>query len=639
MLGLHVLDVLAIVLYFGIVIGIGVMANRRVKNEEDYFMGGRKFGKFVSVFLSFGVGTSSDTAISASRETFRLGMSGIWVQLLWLFITPFYWIVAPWYRRLRVLTGGDYFQQRFRNNTLTGLYVVVGLLYLMFYIAIGLTAIGKTVEIVTIKPETELTQVERNNVSLYSEYKELSATNKNLTSLEEKRLNELEPLVKSGEIKAYYSHLNTKSSVPVIALIILIYGVLGGLFAAAWTDSLQGVLILVLSFLLLPVGLQQVGWFSGLHLAAPDFMFKIIGSEATSEYTWHYILALTLMNLVGIVAQPHIFATGGGGAKDELTARIGLVFGNYLKRFTTIMWGFTGVVAFVLFGNLVSDPDMIWGYATSQLLGPGFVGLMIACLLAAAMSSADAFMICGSALFTHNLYRPLFPNKNDKHYVLVGRVVSAGMILGAIALSLYFNNVLSLIKYIWQLPVIFGAVFWVSIMWRRVTTPAALITVVYSWIMIVMLPNILPQINWIQSHEYARYLAYPNLFVLHALGVNLGQISHSMLMTMTFLLDIIMPFFLLFVLSQFSSAPDKATIQSVFARLRTPVSLNPRHDEELIRKYEDDPHAYDSKKMFPNSNWEIMKPDRVTVLGFWGCFAIALAVLGFAVLIGNVSWP
>ena len=132
MLGLHVLDVLAIVLYFGIVIGIGVMANRRVKNEEDYFMGGRKFGKFVSVFLSFGVGTSSDTAISASRETFRLGMSGIWVQLLWLFITPFYWIVAPWYRRLRVLTGGDYFQQRFRNNTLTGLYVVVGLLYLMF---------------------------------------------------------------------------------------------------------------------------------------------------------------------------------------------------------------------------------------------------------------------------------------------------------------------------------------------------------------------------------------------------------------------------------------------------------------------------------------------------------------------------
>ncbi len=153
MYGLHYLDIFSISIYFLVVIAIGIISKRRVKNAEDYFMGGRGFGKLVSIFLAFGSGTSSDTAISTSRETYRAGMSGIWIQLLWLFITPFYWIIAPWYRRLRVITGGDYFQDRFGSKTLT--------------------AVGKTVEIVTAKPDTELSITEKNNVALNSEYNDL----------------------------------------------------------------------------------------------------------------------------------------------------------------------------------------------------------------------------------------------------------------------------------------------------------------------------------------------------------------------------------------------------------------------------------------------------------------------------------
>jgi len=158
-MGLHILDYIAILIYFLAVVLIGYIAKKRIRDEEDFFLGGRKFGKLVSVFLAFGAGTSSDTAITACRETYRVGMSGIWVQLFWLFVTPFYWIIAPWYRRLRVITGGDYFEQRFQSNLLTNLYVVIGLLWFMFYIAIGFTAIGKTVEITTVKSESEYTAV------------------------------------------------------------------------------------------------------------------------------------------------------------------------------------------------------------------------------------------------------------------------------------------------------------------------------------------------------------------------------------------------------------------------------------------------------------------------------------------------
>lgn len=699
-MGLHILDFVAILLYFLIIILIGYIANKRIQNEEDYFLGGRKFGKLVSIFLAFGAGTSSDTAITASRETYRAGMSGIWVQLLWLFVTPFYWIIAPWYRRLRVITGGDYFEQRFRSRLLTNLYVFFGLLWFMFYIAIGFTAIGKTVEIVTVKPESEYTEVQKQKVQLYQEYKELSEQKYSLDPQQAGRLDDLSKKVKSGEIKPFYSYFTMWYSVPIIALIVMVYGVLGGLFAAAWTDTLQGILIIVLSVLLLPTGLHQIGWFSGMHEKTPDFMFNIVGSAATSEYTWYYIIALIVMNLVGVAAQPHIFATGGGSAKDELSARIGLVFGNFLKRFVTIMWGLTGVLAFALFGKVVGDPDMIWGYATSQLLGPGFVGLMIACLLAAAMSSADAFMISGSALFTKNLYQPKFPNKPQSHYVFVGRVVSVVMIAGAIALSLYFKNVLSLIKYIWQLPIIFGAVFWLSILWRRLTKAAALTAAIYSGIMIIVLPNLLPQFDIISKNEHL--LKYtneriiivnagataqdvesgfanevgdvirkehavppvpvlfddivrekndqgvqlkgsgkisPNLLILHLFGIDLRGFSKSGLMTISYIMDILAPFILMFFVSWLTTPVSAGILNRFYARFHTPVHADLEQDKKEIERSLQDTSRFDDRKLFPNSNWELMKPTPVVFWGFWACAGIAMLVLAFAFLISNIRFP
>jgi SSS family solute:Na+ symporter len=425
----------------------------------------------------------------------------------------------------------------------------------------------------------------------------------------------------------------------VIALILLIYGVLGGLFAAAWTDTLQGILILILSVILLPTGLQRAGWFSGMHADLPDRMFQIVSSEAHSDYTWYYILALIVINLVGVVVQPHIFSTGGGGAKDETAARVGLVWGNFLKRFTTIMWAFTGVVAFALFGKIVSDPDMIWGYATRQLLGPGFIGLMIACLLAAAMSSADAFMISGSALFTRNLYEPLFPNRPERHYLLVGRIVSTGMVIGAIALSLYFNNVLSLIKYIWQLPVIFGAVFWISVLWRRVTRTAALTTVIYSWLMVVVLPNVLPQIGWVAEHRYSQVYSNPNLFLLSLTGWRLGELSNSLQMTLSYAMDIFVPFLLLLAISLFTKPPDRERVIRFFSRFHTPVFPDREKDKQEVAQSLEDPRRFESQKLFPNSDWEIRKPDRVLTLGFIFCFIVALVIMGFAFLIANIRVP
>jgi len=75
-------------------------------------------------------------------------MSGIWYQWLWLFATPFYWIIAPIFRRMRALTTGDYFEHRYDRSTAM-LYTVVGILQLIVNIGVLLLGAGATIEAVS----------------------------------------------------------------------------------------------------------------------------------------------------------------------------------------------------------------------------------------------------------------------------------------------------------------------------------------------------------------------------------------------------------------------------------------------------------------------------------------------------------
>ena len=88
MFGLQWIDIAVILVYFVVVIAIGVWASRRIKNQEDYFLAGRRFGKFIQTFAAFGQGTSADSAVGVTTTTFSNGIAGVWSSLLYLFATP-----------------------------------------------------------------------------------------------------------------------------------------------------------------------------------------------------------------------------------------------------------------------------------------------------------------------------------------------------------------------------------------------------------------------------------------------------------------------------------------------------------------------------------------------------------------------
>lgn len=460
---MYILDYLVLIGYFGVVLRIGQLAMRRVRKQEDYFLGGRSFGRAVQAFAAFGAGTGSSDPVNTARTSFTSGMSGIWSTMSWLFVTPFYWIAATWYRRMRHLTLGDWFVERYESRPMGAAYTAFGILFYMIYASMLFSAIGKAAA----------------------------------------------PLL--GDSVSFLGREMALEYVlvPVIAVVVVLYGAFGGLSAAYWTDVLQGVCIVVLSVLLIPFGLSALverfgdpssqsllDGFAIMREQLPESMFALVGSANASEFPLYRIVAVTVISLIGIVVLPHFIATGGGSAKSETDARIGLVAGNLAKRFCTVGWALTALILLALFADhteAMSDPDKAWGIASRELLPPGLRGLMLACLLAALMSSVDCYMLVSSGLLIRNVYVPFFnPKASDAQCLTLARITGAAVILGAVLFSWSMMDVFKQLQLTWIVPMLFAAPFWTGMYWRRATTTAAWITIGFTATVFFLIPWLLP---------------------------------------------------------------------------------------------------------------------------------------------------
>ena len=162
---------------------------------------------------------------------------------------------------------------------------------------------AKTMMAMTPKPLEKMTVEERISVVQFREYQALkSRLDEGLNSEEESRYTELDEKNKQGELHSFISYTDPILFYFIYAVIVGIYTMMGGFRAAAITDTIQGVLIILFSLILIPLGLSKIGGFSGLHATVPDYMFELFGSVTMSEYAWYTILAMVLANLVSIIA-------------------------------------------------------------------------------------------------------------------------------------------------------------------------------------------------------------------------------------------------------------------------------------------------------------------------------------------------
>jgi len=635
---MDIIDYIVLFVYFAGMAGIGVWAMRRVKGQEDFFMGGRRFGKLFQTFAAFGAGTGSADPVNTARFTFKNGMSGMWGVMYWLFVTPIYWISAVWYRRMRCLTLGDWFVERYESKRLGVAYAIFGCFYYMVYGAMLFTAIGKVA--IPLMGDT-------------------------LWGMETEYV-----------------------LVPLVAIVVTLYGVLGGIAAAYWTDLIQGICIILLSVLLIPFGLQAVvdkfgkegdSWTDGfrvMHEQLPASNFTIIGGDAASEFPLYAIVVIVIMNMIGIVLTPHFIVTGGGTAKNEYDARIGLVTGNFIKRFCTIGWVITALIVLTLFSSqpdLIADPDKAWGTATKELLGPmgiGLVGLMLACLLAALMSSVDCYMLVCSALVVRNVYVPFVnPKAGEKECLLLGRITGAIVVLGAVIVSVTMMDMFKQLQLTWIVPMTFAALFWMGMYWRRATTKAAWITVAFCLATFFVIPRLIPavspglrtdpaytQVNqitetaggtsiyWsgkIKEVDGAKQgegtFRFDMLIYDKLLGMDLTKVSDAALKTLEFPFKIIAPFLVMIVASLLTKPNSKKSLDRLYVRMKTPVDSDPEKDEAELEKSYANPDRFDHNKLFPKTQWEVQRPTKLDFFGFITCFAICFAIIGLVLFVAQIG--
>ena len=544
---------------------LGTSAARRVKTSSNFFISDRQSGKLLMTFFSFGTGTNTDQAIGVASKTYTVGASGIWYQWLWLFSTPFYWLLAPLFRRMRAVTTSDYLLIRY-GRSVAVLFAIVGMFQLSINIGVVLKATAAL-----IAP------------------------------------------VSGGAI-------SPEMAIIGMTILFVIYGVAGGLNAAILTDAVQGVLTIVLSFLILPFALNAVGGLEGLRARASVDNPELFSIVAPSDITVLYVVVLALNGLIGWVATPYSMQMIGAGRTED-DARVGLVAGMFLKRIVTIAWVLTAMCAVGYYAGTTVNPDHVYGLMARDLLpqiAPGLIGLFIASVLAAVMSSCDCLMVAAAALFTENIYKPLIrPGRSERHYVLVGRLTSIIVVLAGLSIAFTLPGVVRGLEVFWMVGAMMGLAIWMSFVWRRATAAAAWASTLGGYAAGLFTSDI-AFIGWSFNNHFAGSLPE---FMLYE-----GKLFLPWQMIIYLTVSLVMMVAVSFV----TRPPDKKRLDRVYECLRTPVSEDEPEGEPLTLPAGTTPAA--RSVLIAHPDFGIMRPTAYTVIGFLAsCFMVV-------VLIGSFIW-
>ncbi|MHB9036397.1 MAG: sodium:solute symporter family protein [Armatimonadota bacterium] len=555
---LSIVDTIVVVVYLLGIGCFGIYQARKIRGSGDYFAGGRSFNKFMMMMHALGTGTHADDPVGVSGAAYQRGFSGIWYTFIYLFVTPFYWLIAPVFRRARFLTTSDFFEARF-GSSLGLLYTIMGVL--TFTINMGTMLKGTGM---------------------------------------------LAHAISQGAVPEWLA-------IAVMTLVFVAYGTAGGLLATVYAESIQGLLIVVMSLLLVPFGLMRVGGFSGLHHLVDASKFSL---SAPVEMSIPWIVAASVAALIGIVAQPQTMEVCSTG-KTEWEGRVGYTYGSMIKRFCALGWTMTGVIfiAMVANGSVagLSHREECFGAAIRALLPNGLTGLMFAAILAAQMAALSAFMVAASALLSRNIYRKwMRPAATDKDVVGFARWSGLAVVGVGAFVAFIVPGVADALTYFWAIASFTGLFIWSGVLWRRTNATgawASFLVMVTIWVLVgpigIELHKLLPGVGWLGIYGDKTCL---HLLILSYLPAGIVALVVGSLLGKPY---------------------DSRKLDHFYLLLKTPVG----QEEKLAKAGVDVVYAGSSK----GHPWELNHPTLVNVLGFIVAFLISMSFLGMLYILARIG--
>ncbi|MBQ3547445.1 MAG: sodium/proline symporter [Clostridia bacterium] len=434
------MELWAFFMYFALMLGIGLFFFLRSKNEgeKEYFLGGRSMGPWVTAMSAQASDMSGWLLMGFPGSILAFGMGKVWIGIGLALGTAANWIlVAKRLRRFSRASGDSitlpqYLTNRFASKSPV-LKIVCAIIFLIsftVYVSSAFVA-GKNVMCAVI------------------------------------------PWFAGKEMLA----------MGIFALLILVYTFLGGFKAVCWTDFFQGILMLV-ALLAVPI-VMAMGNFDSFYAGAFAEGITPFGANPFAA-DWRDIVTGLSWGL-GYFGMPHIIVRFMSIKKPSMVKKsatvaiiwVVLTLGSAIAiaiLARTYIFADGASVAEILLPSGAQQNIFI---SIVQKIFPGFVaGLLLAAIVAAAMSTADSQLLVASSSFTSDLYKPLIrKNKaTDKEVLWVGRLVV--LLVSVIAFFIaadgindansWSNSIMAMVENAWGLfGASFGPVVILSLFWRR----------------------------------------------------------------------------------------------------------------------------------------------------------------------------
>jgi len=376
---LQLTDYVVIAGFFAVMLAIGFYFARRMRNASDYFAAGKQVPWWLSSVSYWMSSFSAFAFVAHSALAYQHGLVPLtiwWAAGVMLIIAGH--LVATRWRRVGTTSPVEFIEQRY-GPTMRQSLSWLGTVLIVLDDALKIVAIGTVVSASIGFP--------------------------------------------------------AEDAILWCGLIMLTYTLLGGLWAVLVTDMVQFVVMLSAVFVLAPLALGRVGGFVMLVEQVPEGFFQ----WTAGKYTVAYLSLFAVMALLGFCTRWSLVQRFYAVPTDIDARKVCyLVAGLNIVVAPLLLFP---ALAAVIYLPDVSDPDRIYGLLCRELLPVGLVGMLIAAIFSATMSSLSSDFNAVASVLTTDVYKRLVnPADTERHYVMVGRVLTLIIGLVTVGLALLMNQ-------------------------------------------------------------------------------------------------------------------------------------------------------------------------------------------------------
>jgi sodium/proline symporter len=463
-----ILKLIILVIYFGILLGIGFFASKRVSNISDYFVGGKKLGYWVAALSARSTGESGWLLIGVTGMGALMGVSAFWIvigEVLGVWIS--WQFMAKKFKRMTdeydSITIPDFLVSHFKSTTHTIRIVAATALslFVIIYVSAQIDITGKTFE--------------------------------------------------------SFLGLDYYTGIAIGFGIVVMYIFSGGFLAVAWSDFFQGSLMAV-GLLLLPV----VAYFSlsgdtsiidGLGNIDPALL-NIWGSGGLTLMNGVAILGLLSIG-IGFMGSPQVYVRFIA-IKDEAEIEKGkwvALFYTLLTDSAAVMIGILGRYMLTQAGD---NPELILGNAAEnvlalvlgQVMPTLIIGIYIAAVLSAVMSTVDSLLVVASSAVSRDFYQQiLHPDIDERKLMDLSKKVTLTLAILALGVALMVSvlsptrTVFWFVIFGWSgIAATFCPVIILSIFWKDFTEKGAIASMITGFLCIPFFKFVVPNISTLEPY-------------------------------------------------------------------------------------------------------------------------------------------